>query len=181
MIVECKNCFKTFEKCDYQIRKTKNNFCSRSCSATFTNKFYKKREAKIRNCNLCNGVLSKEERRNKFCKSCRIDKNDETKNRTIKEEREKILKSGKHPSWLHSNIRNLNRSWNKELTLKPCFICGYDKHVELAHIKPISSFSDESTLAEVNCSLNVVQLCPNCHWEFDNNLINIKEKTTQLT
>ena len=50
----------------------------------------------------------------------------------------------------------------------PCAKCGYDKHVELAHIKPISKFGDESKLSDVNSENNVIQLCPNCHWEFDN-------------
>ena len=47
------------------------------------------------------------------------------------------------------------------------------KHVELCHIKPIHSFSETSTLGEINSENNVVQLCPNCHWEFDNGFLDI--------
>lgn len=60
------------------------------------------------------------------------------------------------------------RSWLKEITLLPCAKCGYDLHVELAHIRAVSDFSDDELLSEVNSSDNVVQLCQNCHWEFDN-------------
>ncbi|GAF69878.1 unnamed protein product, partial [marine sediment metagenome] len=35
--VECKNCKKMFFKLPNQIKKTKNNFCSRSCAATYNN------------------------------------------------------------------------------------------------------------------------------------------------
>ena len=49
-----------------------------------------------------------------------------------------------------------------------CAKCGYDKHVELCHIKDIANFDDDSLLSEVNSRNNIIQLCPNCHWEFDN-------------
>lgn len=35
--VECKQCKRTFEKRNREIAKSKNNFCSRSCSATYHN------------------------------------------------------------------------------------------------------------------------------------------------
>ena len=51
-----------------------------------------------------------------------------------------------------------------------CTSCGYDKHVEIHHIKSISSFIVDSTatLYDVNNPDNLVYLCPNCHWEIDN-------------
>lgn len=56
-----------------------------------------------------------------------------------------------------------------------CNNCGYNKHVELCHIKPITSFDPSATIREVNALSNVVQLCPNCHWEFDNGLLNLNK------
>lgn len=38
--VECEHCKKQFTKTLYQISKSKNNFCSRSCSATLNNVLY---------------------------------------------------------------------------------------------------------------------------------------------
>lgn len=55
-----------------------------------------------------------------------------------------------------------------------CAICNYDKHVEIAHIKAVSEFSDDSTLVEINNINNLIALCPNHHWEYDNNLINLQ-------
>lgn len=37
-ILPCKTCNKEFKKCNYEIKKSKNHFCSQSCSATYNNK-----------------------------------------------------------------------------------------------------------------------------------------------
>ena len=52
-------------------------------------------------------------------------------------------------------------------------ICGYDKHYEIAHIKPVSDFEDDALITEINSIDNLIALCPNHHWEFDNGLLNI--------
>jgi hypothetical protein len=49
-----------------------------------------------------------------------------------------------------------------------CNECGYDKHVEICHIKAISEFAENATFTEINSKLNLVYLCPNHHWELDN-------------
>lgn len=49
-----------------------------------------------------------------------------------------------------------------------CNVCGYDKHVEVAHIRSISSFDDNILVKHVNDVSNMVYLCPNHHWELDN-------------
>jgi predicted restriction endonuclease len=77
----------------------------------------------------------------------------------------------KHPSWKSAHIRNFNRSWNKDLLNLSCQVCGYKHHIELAHIKPISSFSEQDKLGVINDSSNILVLCPNHHWEFDNNVL----------
>lgn len=54
-----------------------------------------------------------------------------------------------------------------------CHICGYDKHVEVAHIKAVSQFDDSATIDEINSVNNLIGLCPNHHWEYDNGLLTI--------
>lgn len=49
-----------------------------------------------------------------------------------------------------------------------CAVCGYKNHVEVAHIKGIATFPDTATVAEVNATTNLIGLCPNHHWEYDN-------------
>jgi HNH endonuclease len=53
---------------------------------------------------------------------------------------------------------------NKERICK----CGYSKHVEICHIKEVKSFPDDAKIKEINDPSNLLYLCPNCHWEFDN-------------
>lgn len=54
-----------------------------------------------------------------------------------------------------------------------CAICGYDKHVEVAHIKSVSDFSDSATIKEINSIDNLIGLCPNHHWEYDNGILEL--------
>ena len=54
-----------------------------------------------------------------------------------------------------------------------CAICGYDKHIEVAHIKAVSEFDDNATIGEINAITNLIGLCPNHHWEYDNGLLNL--------
>lgn len=56
---------------------------------------------------------------------------------------------------------------------KVCKVCGYDTYVELCHIKDISKFPDEATMAEVNSPENLVYLCPNHHKELDMGLLEL--------
>lgn len=61
------------------------------------------------------------------------------------------------------------RSGNKRI----CQNCAYDKHVEICHIKPIHSFDKNTLIDNVNSPENLAYLCPNCHWELDNGLLNL--------
>jgi len=58
--------------------------------------------------------------------------------------------------------------------LEFCKNCKYDKHVEVCHIIPISEFNDDAYIWEINSPNNLIALCPNCHWEFDHGILDIK-------
>ena len=51
---------------------------------------------------------------------------------------------------------------------KQCIVCGYNKHYEVAHIKAVSYFTDDALISEINDIDNLIALCPNHHWEYDN-------------
>lgn len=69
----------------------------------------------------------------------------------------------------HTKIRrNARAKCSMAGKLKKCEKCGYDKHVEVCHIKQISSFSEDTDISIVNDFSNILILCPNCHWEHDN-------------
>lgn len=69
--------------------------------------------------------------------------------------------------------KHANEVFDENHPVRKCFICGYDKHVEVAHVKAVSDFSGDATVNEINNINNLVGLCPNHHWEFDNGLIKI--------
>jgi hypothetical protein len=56
---------------------------------------------------------------------------------------------------------------------KGCKICGYSHHTEVSHIRAVKDFPPEAYLYDINHIKNLVGLCPNHHWEFDNGLLNI--------
>lgn len=66
-------------------------------------------------------------------------------------------------------IRVSARRIGKSLGWKCCSNCGYDKHFDVAHIQPLSSFPSNTPASIVNDVNNIKPLCPNCHWEFDHN------------
>lgn len=156
-----------------QKQTTNLKFCSRSCAAKHNNLGKQRNPPKERICVSCSATFKwrTKDRISLLCKNCRRLR-DGTEI-TIGECREKLSVKGKHPSWVHAHVRNYCRSWNKDLTKLPCHSCGYDKHVELCHKRPVSSFPDETLLSEVNHESNIIQLCPNCHWEFDNGLLTL--------
>ena len=89
---------------------------------------------------------------------------------TLEAVHEKLSAKGKHPSWKNAVVRNMARYHNQDLLKKPCERCGYTKHVELCHVKAISSFPNNTKLYEINNRKNLIVLCRNCHWEFDHKL-----------
>lgn len=142
---------------------TKNpKFCSRSCSVTFNNKLSPKKIAKAKFCKKCNNELPKSTQAQYCvgCKRCIIRHTDVTL---------KIAIYKQHGAWARYNlVRERARLVAKSLNWKSCSKCGYDKHIEIAHKNPISSFDEETLLSIINHPDNLLPLCPNCHWEFDN-------------
>ena len=63
---------------------------------------------------------------------------------------------------------------------KQCIVCGYDKHYEVAHIKAVSDFDDNALISEINSINNLIALCPNHHWEYDNHMLDISNYISQM-
>lgn len=146
--------------CAYCLAPTSNpKFCSRSCSAIFQNKEKPRRKRIPRYCRNCQIILAHEER-STFCIDCRFSR--ANANKTIGE----LI--GKRRYQKHSQIRNMAREFFMRVTENlSCAVCGYDKHIEVCHIRPMYSFSEDSLVSEVNHIDNLLGLCPNHHWEFD--------------
>jgi hypothetical protein len=157
-------------KCVHCQKETENpKFCSRSCAASYTNKQSPKRKL-TKTCSQDGCECIVRNYRSRLCEFHFLEMIQNRKQNTMNSSLGELRGKNKHlhASSLHAHVRALARSWFKDLTKLPCACCGYDKHVELCHIKSLSSFSDDALVSEANHKDNIVQLCPNCHWELDN-------------
>lgn len=69
--------------------------------------------------------------------------------------------------------RSAQKAYEEAKKPYECAICGYNKHVEIAHIKAVSDFDDSTLVSEINHPNNLIGLCPNHHWEYDNGLLKL--------
>lgn len=157
----CKNCDKS----------TKNpKFCNKSCAAIYNNKRFPKRRRKPYYCKHCGVRVAY---RRTTCNNC----------------------NPSHVNWNKITIAdiralNLNRPYTRITThsrniylksYRPnqCLKCGYDRHFNVCHIKPIHTFDDSTVISVVNDLDNLIALCPTHHWELDNGFLNVKELFNQ--
>ena len=145
---------------------TNPQYCSRSCAAKHTNVLYPKRRQRKRFCKHCGTVIHLDGRRT-VCLDCNPFHVD-WEAITIAEMR------GKRRYQKNSAIRDRARKQyicdNRPLR---CYVCGYDKHVDICHIRALSDFPEETPLRVANAPENLAALCPNHHWEFDHRLLDI--------
>lgn len=85
-----------------------------------------------------------------------------------------LFSSRKNWQSARSSIRNSANSIFKKGNSSPkCAICGYHHHVEIAHIRAVSDFDETATIREINSIDNLIGLCPNHHWEYDNGILEL--------
>jgi hypothetical protein len=169
----CLNCGSIIEvKNNQKIREVRSKrFCNMSCSGTYNGKRIKK--SRIRVCKKCNAEFeTKRNNGRRFCDVCKYKKDGDDfglKTKGYLFEKRKNWQSARTAIRRHAEkiYGAINKGERK------CKACGYEKHTELCHIKPVSKFEDEATLNEINKMDNLIVLCPNHHWEFDNGIIKI--------
>lgn len=73
-------------------------------------------------------------------------------------------------------MRRIARELYKRAGLpRICQNCGYDKHVEICHVQAIGTFPEDTPVYIVSGIENLVALCPNCHWGFDNSVLKYED------
>lgn len=149
---QCKNCGKS----------THNpRFCSKSCSAVYNNRLTPKRSLS----NKCKQCDTKIFSGRSYCKSCYNKITEKHNDLTLGDAMKRYSKH--HRSSAFAIVRTRARQIAKKLGYNKCAECGYSKHIEVAHIKAISSFDLSTLISAINSPENLIPLCPNCHWEFD--------------
>lgn len=139
-------------------------YCSRSCAAQCTNRYSPKRKKREYHCLVCGARVSA---RRKYCDKCRP-------NSTNWDQVSLGDMQSKRKYQVNSRIRELARRVYLASGKPPCCaVCGYSKHFEVCHVRSINSFPVSATINQINSPDNLVALCPNCHWEFDNGLLSL--------
>jgi hypothetical protein len=146
-------------------RETRNpKFCSRSCAAKWNNVVVPKRRLEGR-CTVCGTPVP---RRNSFCAEHRP-----TRPLDRSQPIRAIADESDHPACRHARLRQDARRQYLASCPYRCVRCGYDKHIQVCHKRPLTSFPLDTPISVVNSLDNLVGLCPNCHWEFDHGLLQL--------
>ena len=164
----CYVCDKVIYRSNADIKKNQTGrfFCSHSCSASICNKIPKRKRKN--KCKLCDALIMSGK---SYCKGC-YEKKHVLAEKTISE----ATKNRKDDANRYTGIRcQARKIFFKSQKPKHCAVCGYKKHIEICHIKDISSFSTDTLISVVNSIDNLVGLCPNHHWEFDRELLSLEE------
>lgn len=159
---------------------TNPKFCSRSCAAIFNNRNSPPRNPPTEKfcirCERSLGVFangSKPGGWSRICDDCKIRK---PRNIDWDLETKESLRGmgnsnfgGRFPY-----IRTLSRKkYIKSGKSMQCYVCKYDLHVDVCHIKDVKEFPDDALIKDINHIDNLVALCKNHHWEFDNGHLSI--------
>lgn len=157
----CKHCLKAIAVNSGQsIREVRvKKFCNSSCFAKFTNHLRIKPKLP-RFCNTCSVVVVLDRRI--VCDNCKeVALGLRTKG--------ELFKTRCNWQSARSSIRrHATLVWKASGMELKCSDCGYDRYVEIAHIKAVSEFPNEAQIQQINAVDNLKALCPNHHWEFDN-------------
>lgn len=143
----CQNCGKIIQVGTKKVAEIKiKKYCNRSCAAIANNKIPKR----IRKPKVTKPKVTKS-----YIRFLTKTKSEIFTNRSWQAARSIIQKSARF-IYFHTNKEN------------KCKLCDYKNHIEVAHIKSVASFHGNAKLYEINHIKNLIGLCPNHHWEFDN-------------
>jgi len=137
---------------------TNPKYCSRSCSATASNKKSPKRKPE----GVCDGCAKPTEKRRKWCTECWA-----THHGAVDMTLQEAIYQNTHRASAYGLVRARARAGDKARRVRACESCGWSRHTEVCHVKPISEFSPTTLISEINADTNIKILCPNCHWLHD--------------
>lgn len=148
----CEECYSSISVGDGQkvSEVRKKRFCNRSCAASYNNRAKPKikKEVKIK----------------------------EYKKTLPERTKADLFGSSKNWTTARSQIsRHARKVYAKSGKSFSCSFCGYSLYTEVCHLLDVKDFSEDSTVESINSIDNLIRLCPNHHWEFDNGLLSIEE------
>ena len=167
----CKNCNNIIpvpEKGKVRDARIKK-FCNRSCAATYNNKIKPKRTKSKK---------SKRSKSNEVHRKPRATPLDQYLDEISVANKTKGFLFKNRTNWqsarsaIQKHARKVFFTHNNEVK---CQYCSYSNHIDVCHIKPVSSFDDSTLISEINDVKNLLGLCKNHHWEFDHGILLLEE------
>jgi hypothetical protein len=162
----CNNCGQQAKKATTEVKRSKSGkmYCSRSCAAKINNQEHPKR--KMEGLCKCGKPIHKFLTYCSYCYQISLidDKTYGELKGVTKYQKNSRIRGHARKKYLKSNLT------------KCCVLCEYSTHIDICHIKEISSFPDNATIKEINDLSNLIALCKNHHWEFDHNLLSTDNK-----
>jgi len=185
---------------DFKLKK----FCNRSCSSSHNNKKYPRNitlspTGGTSICQKCQTIIKLKRnsanggyQQRKYCDNClKIVLSEQAANRgqSLEKKRREKISSVNIASLTKKELFERRKNWqsargairkhacqiyveNQGITI--CAVCGYSNHVEICHKIPVSKFSHDSLISEINSFSNLVALCPNHHWELDKGILSLE-------
>jgi hypothetical protein len=150
--------------CNSELQSKRKKYCNLSCATSRTNTL---RPRKTLICELCGSSFNIKRRINKYCSNQCREQARISKSLT----KGQLFDNCKNWQSARATIRKMARVVFVKCN-KPqiCFRCGYSKHIEVAHIKAVKDFTDNTLIRDINNIKNLVALCPTHHWEYDNEI-----------
>lgn len=156
-----------------EVRRKK--FCNRTCSGAYKRGRPTGLKATRPKCLNCENPVG--QTRHKYCsKTCSAQhRAEQSMLEQLGRTKGDLFSSRKNWQSARSSIQSMARSaFFANGGPSKCMECGYSKHVDVCHRRDVSDFPDDSTIAEINSLDNLIPLCKNHHWEFDNGYLEIE-------
>lgn len=173
---KCAECGGAIERHGQSIAKAhKQRFCSRTCAG-----FARYKHRGLGTCQRCGTAIHYKRmvwggyNRKRFCSPCLRAARAAEKGVAPIEQRTKgeLFKNRRGWQSARSAIQKHAREvFMGSTCLKECCVCGYSRHVDVAHLQDVSGFSATALVGEINALTNLVALCPTHHWEYDHGLL----------
>ena len=151
--------------------KDKGKYCSRSCSVRARNQARGVRSGNVWGKCIGCGARVSTHKANILCKGCKPHVN-KLADKTLSELRSEFNLNQYHAK-IRGNARAVYFASGKSMS---CKVCSYDLHVDICHVIAVHQFNADRTLGEVNNIDNLVALCKNHHWEFDNGMLDLRDE-----
>jgi DNA-directed RNA polymerase subunit M/transcription elongation factor TFIIS len=156
-------------------------FCNRSCAGFYNNAhFHHNTRVSTSVCSNCGAIVNLKKQKNggypkrKYCDTClRLV---HANGNSLVMNYNKGEHFGRHKNWQSARSmiqRHARRVYLHSGLPRKCRVCGYDNHIEISHLIPVKSFASDTSLMVINAISNLIPLCPNHHWEYDEGLLRL--------